>query len=175
MASCPNLDELRHVNRWNKGALYKKQVYVKQSRGHGGLVHTKLWESIKINNRHTLRLEKAVAESILKKKGPHGRRDGTRGQPASGIRHMIRRELMLLFHIETEKLVEILNLNTEYKSGKKQDITMVMPNLSIAINELYSELIEADDRLANHPVFKRMWAPCACRLVELVWIYKYGK
>ena len=82
---------------------------------------------------------------------------------------------MLLFHIKTEKLVEILNLNTEYKSGKKQDITMVMPNLSIAINELYSELIEADDRLTNHPVFKRMWAPCACRLVELVWIYKYGK
>ena len=42
-----------------------------------------------------------------------------------------------------------------------------MPNLSIAIKELVEDIISKDNNLQNHPVFKRMWAPCACRLLEL--------
>ena len=155
--------------------LDKKVIYVKQSKGHLGLVHTKLWESIKHNNRHTLRIDREVVNAILSKTGPHGRRDKSRGRPASGIRHLLRREIMLLFNMEYSKLCQILSQNMDYKSGKKQDITLVMPDLSIAINELKQELISIESGLVNHLVFKRMWAPCLARLVELVWLHKNSR
>ena len=155
--------------------LDKKVIYVKQSKGHLGLVHTKLWESIKHNNRHTLRIDREVVDAILSKTGPHGRRDKSRGRPASGIRHLLRREIMLLFNMEYSKLCQILSQNIDYKSGKKQDITLVMPDLSIAINELKQQLISIESGLVNHLVFKRMWAPCLARLVELVWLHKTSR
>ena len=74
--------------------------------------------------------------------------------------------------MDVEKIVEILNSNPEYKSGKKKDTTLVMPNLSIAIKELVEEILSKDNNLQHHPVFRRMWAPCACRLLELAWINK---
>ena len=149
--------------------------YVKQSSGHLGLVHTKLWESIQHNNRHTLRLDREIVNAILSKTGPHGRRDKSRGRPASGIRHLLRREIMLLFNMEYSKLCWILSQNMNYKSGKKQDVTLVIPDLSIAINELKHELISIESGLVNHLVFKRMWAPCLARLVELVWLHKVSR
>ena len=155
--------------------LDKKVSYVKQSKGHLGLVHTKLWESIKHNNRHTLRIDREVVSAILSKTGPHGRRDKSRGRPASGIRHLLRREIMLLFNMEYSKLCQILSQNIDYKSGKKQDITLVIPDLSIAINELKQQLISIESGLVNHLVFKRMWAPCLARLVELVWLHKASR
>ena len=79
---------------------------------------------------------------------------------------------MLIFHMEVEKIVKSLNSNPEYKSEKKKDITLVMPNLSIAIEELAEEIKSKNSTLDNHPVFKRMWAPCVCRLLDLVWINK---
>ena len=157
------------------GFLDKKVIYVKQSKGHLGLVHTKIWESIKHNNRHTLRIDREVVNAILSKKGPHGRRDKSRGRPASGIRHLLRREIMLLFNMEYSKLCQILSQNIDYKSGKKQDITLVMPDLSIAINELKQQLISIESGLVNHLVFKRMWSPCLARLVELVWLHKASR
>ena len=153
----------------------KRLNYVKQSKGHLGLVHTKLWESIEHNNRHTLRLDRKVVNEILSKTGPHGRRDKSRGRPASGIRHLLRREIMLLLNMEYSKLCQILFNNKHYKSGKKQDITLVMPDLSIALNELKQELISIESGLINHLVFKRMWAPCLARLVELVWLHKTSR
>ena len=153
----------------------KRLNYVKQSKGHLGLVHTKLWESIKHHNRHTLRLDREVVNAILSKTGPHGRRDKSRGRPASGIRHLLRREIMLIFNMEYSKLCQILLHNKDYKSGKKQDITLVMPDLSIALNELKQELISIESGLVNHLVFKRMWAPCLARLVELVWLHKTSR
>lgn len=155
--------------------LDKKVIYVKQSKGHLGLVHTKLWESIKHHNRHTLRIDREVVNAILSKKGPRGRRDKSRGRPASGIRHLLRREIMLLFNMEYSKLCQILSQNMDYKSSKKQDITLVMPDLSIAINELKQQLISIESGLVNHLVFKRMWAPCLARLVELVWLHKTSR
>ena len=153
----------------------KRPNYVKQSKGHLGLVHTKLWDSIKHNNRHTLRIDREVVNAILSKTGPHGRRDKSRGRPASGIRHLLRREIMLLLNMEYSKLCQILLHNKDYKSGKKQDITLVMPDLSLAINELKQQLISIEYGLVNHLVFKRMWAPCLARLVELVWLHKTSR
>ena len=179
MALQPALTDLRIEQHrlfvGDSGMPEKGLNYVKQSKGHLGLVHTKLWESIKHHNRHTLRLDREVVDAILSKTGPHGRRDKSRGRPASGIRHLLRREIMLLFNMEYSKLCQILSQNMDYKSGKKQDITLVMPDLSIAINELKQELISIESGLVNHLVFKRMWAPCLARLVELVWLHKTSR
>ena len=179
MALQPTLSDLRieqHRLILDDSDMPEKRLnYVKQSKGHLGLVHTKLWESIKHNNRHTLRLDREVVNSILSKTGPHGRRDKSRGRPASGIRHLLRREIMLLFNMEYSKLCQILLQNINYKSGKKQDITLVMPDLSIAINELKQELMSIESGLVNHLVFKRIWAPCLARLVELVWLQKTSR
>ena len=179
MALIPALNDLRIVQHRlifaDSDMPEKRLNYVKQSKGHLGLVHTKLWESIKHNNRHTLRLDREVVNAILSKTGPHGRRDKSRGRPASGIRHLLRREIMLLFNMEYSKLCQILLQNIDYKSGKKQDITLVMPDLSNALNELKQELISIESGLVNHLVFKRMWAPCLARLVELVWLHKTSR
>ena len=179
MALQPGLPDLRieqHRLFFDESSfLEKKVIYVKPSKGHLGPVHTKLWESIKHNNRHTLRIDREVVNAILSKTGPRGRRDKSRGRPASGIRHLLRREIMLLFNMEYSKLCQILSQNMNYKSGKKQDITLVLPDLSIAINELKQELISIESGLVNHLVFKRMWAPCLARLVELVWLHKTSR
>ena len=172
MVLLPSLEHLRTVYREDNSKKQSPYVYVKQSRDHGGLVHTKLWERITDNNRHTLRIDAEIAKAILRKTGPHGRKGGTRGRPASGIRHLIRREIMLLLNMELPKLAEILMQNPNYKSGKKRDVTLLMPDLSLAINELYQTLVIINPELQNHVVFKRMWAPCVCRLVELVWLFK---
>ena len=170
MADFPTLKDIKYINRRVSDAEYKPLVYSKISRHNQGIVHTKLWESIKHNQRHTLRMDQNIVEKILKKRGRRGRMGGRKGRPPWGLRHLIRRELCRLFHMETEKLVKILNSRPHYKSGKKKDITLVMPTLSIAIADLYDEIIAIDENLKEHPVFKRMWAPCACRLVELAWL-----
>jgi len=179
MALQPALTDLRieqHRSIFDDSGMSEKRLnYVKQSKGHLGLVHTKLWESIKHHNRHTLRLDREIVNAILSKTGPRGRRDKSRGRPASGIRHLLRREIMLLFNMEYSKLCQILSQNMDYKSGKKQNITLVMPDLSIAINELKQQLICIESGLINHLVFKRMWAPCLARLVELVWLHKVSR
>ena len=172
MAIIPTLEMIRHINGNRFNAEYKEDVYTTLSRDNGGPLHTKLWECNKTNDRHTLRIDQKIVESILRKRGRRGRMGNSRGRPAYGIRHLIRRELMLLFRMDVEKIVELLNSNPRYKSGKKKEITLVMPNLSIAIKELVEEIISKDNDLQNHPVFKRMWAPCICRLLELAWINK---
>ena len=174
MALKPSLSDLRieeHKENFGCYDLSEKRLkLIEPNRDGSDLVHTKLWESIAHNNRHTLRLDREVVNAILSKTGPHGRRDKSRGRPASGIRHLLRREIMLIFNMEYSKLCQILLHNKDYKSGKKQDITLVMPDLSIATYELKQELISIESGLVNHLVFKRMWAPCLARLIELAWI-----
>jgi len=150
-----------------------RETYAKQSKSNLKLVHTRLWECTKRHKRHTLRIDVDTIASIKKMRGPHGRTAKTRkikkkGRPASGIRHMLRRRIMLLLHMEPLKLKEVLLENSEYKSGKKQNIVMVMPDLEKAIQELMYEICGEDEALLNHLVFKRMWAPCLSRLIELV-------
>ena len=175
MTVVPTLEMIRHINGNRFNAEYRKEVYTTLSRDNGGLLHTKLWECNKTNDRHTLRIDQDIVKKILKKRGRRGRDGKLRGRPAFGIRHLIRRELMLIFHMDVEKIVELLNLNPEYKSGKKKDTTLVMPNLSVAIKELVEEIVSIDNTLQNHPVFKRMWAPCACRILELAWTIRSNK
>ena len=150
-----------------------RETYAKQSKHNLKLVHTRLWESVKRHKRHTLRIDVETILSIKKNKGSHGRNSKTRkvkkrGRPASGIRHMLRRRMMLILHMDPMRLKEILLTNTDYKSGKKQDIVMIMPDLESAVNELMHEICGRDEELLNHIVFTRMWAPCLCRLIELV-------
>ena len=170
----PSLSDLRIEKHKDDFAYHdpseKRLKLVEPNRDGSDLAHTKLWESIKHHNRHTLRLDREIVNAILSKTGPHGRRDKSRGRPASGIRHLLRREIMLLFNMEYSKLRKILLQNIDYKSGKKQDITLVMPDLSLAINELKQELVSIEPELVSHLVFKRMWAPCLARLIELAWI-----
>ena len=179
MALKPSLSDLRIEEHKENFGCYdpseKRPKLIEPNRDGSDLVHTKLWEAIAHNNRHTLRLDREVVNEILSKTGPHGRRDKSRGRPASGIRHLLRREIMLIFNMEYSKLCQILLHNKDYKSGKKQDITLVMPDLSLAINELKEELISIESGLVNHLVFKRMWAPCIARLVELVWLHKTSR
>tara|TARA_S200000501_G_scaffold189851_1_gene178652 strand:- start:122 stop:661 length:540 start_codon:yes stop_codon:yes gene_type:complete len=172
VAIIPTLEMIRHINGNRFNAEYKEDVYTTLSRDNGGPLHTKLWECNKTNDRHTLRIDQKIVESILRKRGRRGRMGKSRGRPAYGIRHLIRRELMLIFHMDVEKIIKLLNSKPEYKSGKKKDITLVMPNLSITIEELAEDVKSKDATLDNHPVFKRMWAPCICRLLELAWINK---
>ena len=175
----PELTDLRIEQHKDNFAYYdpsKKRIkLVEPNRDGSDLVHTKLWESIAHNNRHTLRIDRDIVKAILKKRGRRGRIPKSRGRPAHGIRHLLRREIMLLFNMEYSKLCQILLQNIDYKSGKKQDITLVMPDLSIALNELKQELISIESGLVNHLVFKRMWAPCLARLVELVWLHKTSR
>ena len=74
MPLIPALNDLRIVQHrlifFDSDMPEKRLNYVKQSKGHLGLVHTKLWESIKHNNRHTLRLDREVVNAILSKTGP---------------------------------------------------------------------------------------------------------
>ena len=175
MTTPPSLEMIRHINGSRFHSKYRRRVYTYLSRDNLEPLHSKLWECVKSNNRHTLRIDQKVIEEILRKKGPKGRKRKLPGRPAFGIRHLIRNELMLLFHMEVGKIVELLNSNPDYKSGKKKEITLVMPNLSIAIKELVEDIISKDNNLQNHPVFKRMWAPCACRLLELAWANKRKK
>lgn len=147
MAIIPTLEMIRHINGNRFNAEYKEDVYTTLSRDNGGPLHTKLWECNKTNDRHTLRIDQKIVESILRKRGRRGRMGKSRGRPAYGIRHLIRRELMLIFHMEVEKIIKLLNSNPEYKSGKKKDITLVMPNLSIAIEELAEDVKSKDATL----------------------------
>jgi len=170
----PTLADLRIEEHKDDFAHYepseKRLKLVERNRDGSDLYHTKLWESIAHNNRHTLRIDRDIVKDILRKRGRRGRKAKSRGRPAHGIRHLLRREIMLLFNMEYSKLSQILLQNLDYKSGKKQDITLVMPDLSLAINELKQELIFIESGLVNHLVFKRMWAPCIARLIELAWI-----
>lgn len=170
----PSLSELKIEQHKDNFSYYdsseKGLKLVEPNRDGSDLVHTKLWESIAHNNRHTLRIDRDVVNLILTKRGPHGRRSKTRGRPAHGIRHLLRRQSMKIFNMEYSKLCQILLHNKDYKSGNKQDVTLVMPDLSIALDELKQELISIESELSNHSVFKRMWAPCLARLIELTCI-----
>ncbi len=47
-----------------------------------------------------------------------------------------------------------------------------MPDLSIAVDDVYREMIRRNNDLRFHPAFKRRWAPAVCRLLELKWLHE---
>jgi len=170
MASQPSLSDLR------------SREYLKKSTS--GYTHSRLWESSKSTQVTTLRLDKDFFTYLDKQRGPKGRRSNRvvgstpdesfvqRGRPAAEYSHQIRKELSRMFTMELDTLVVMLYQNANYKSGRKKKLTVRLPDLSDAMNELVEELAIRDERLVDHPVFKRMWAPAMCRLLEIRSMYQ---
>ena len=64
----------------------------------------------------------------------------------------------------------MLEDDMEYKPEKgKVAVGMIMPNLGVAMEELYRLLVSANPGLRFHPALKRRWAPAVCRLMEMHW------
>ena len=68
MANTPTLEMIRHINGSWFHSKYRRGVYTYLSRDNLGPLNSKLWECIKSNNRHTLRIDQKGIEEILRKK-----------------------------------------------------------------------------------------------------------
>ena len=75
-----------------------------------------------------------------------------------------------LFQCEASFLKRLLLESMEYKAPKKKRVNLHMPDLSLAIDEIYREMIRLDNNLRFHPAFKGRWAPAVCRLLEIKWL-----
>jgi hypothetical protein len=149
-----------------------------------GISHGKAWEDSKVNRLHTLRISVEYAAALKRRPGPKGRRSSRvlgatpddsfiqRGQRPNGLPHQLRGEMNKLFQCEPRFLQRLLRESMGYKSPKKKRVNLLMPDLSVAIEEVYREMIRRDNDLRFHPAFKRMWAPAICRLIELKWLHQ---
>ena len=160
----------------------KSRKYLKKSGS--SYSHSRLWEDSKQTKVVSLRLDERFFIYLDKQKGPKKRYSNRvvgrtpdesfvqRGRPASKYSHQIRRELSRLLTMEIDTLVVMLYQNPNYKSGKKKKLTLRIPDLSKAMEELVEELAIRDERLLGHVAFRRMWAPAICRLLEIRSMYQ---
>ncbi len=160
----------------------KSRKYLKKSGS--GYSHSRLWEDSKQTKVVSLRLDERFFIYLDKQKGPKKRYTNRvvgktpddsfvqRGRPASEYSHQIRKELSRLLTMEIDTLVVMLYQNPDYKSGKKKKLTVRIPDLSKAMEELVEELAIRDERLLEHVVLRRMWAPAMCRLLEIRSMYQ---
>jgi hypothetical protein len=149
-----------------------------------GVSHGKAWEDSKNNRLHTLRISIDYAAALKKRTGPKGRRSSRvigatpddsfiqRGQRPNGLPHQLRGEMNKLFQCEVGFLERLLRESMDYKPPKKKRINMHMPDLSVALDQIYREMLRRDNQLRFHPAFKRQWAPAVCRLLELKWLHE---
>jgi hypothetical protein len=148
-----------------------------------GVSHGKAWEDSKVNRLHTLRISVEYAAALKRRPGPKGRRSSRvlgatpdesfvqSGQRPNGLPHQLRGEMNKLFQCDPGFLERLLRESMEYKPPKKKRVNLHMPDLSVAVEEVYREMIRRDNDLRFHPAFKRMWAPAICRLLELKWLH----
>ena len=94
------------------------------------------------------------------------------GQRPNGLPHQLRGEMNKLFQCEPVFLEKILRNSVDYKPPKKKRVNLHMPDLSIAVDDVYREMIRRNNDLRFHPAFKRRWAPAVCRLLELKWLHE---
>ena len=144
-----------------------------------GVSHSKAWEDSKINRLHTLRISVDYAAALKSRPGPKGRRSSRvigatpddsyiqRGQRPKGLPHQLRGEMNKLFQCEPSFIKRLLRESMDYKPAKKKRVNLHMPDLSLAIEEVYREMIRRENSLRFHPAFKRGWAPAVCRLLEI--------
>ena len=161
----------------------KSRKYLKKSGS--SYSHSRLWEDSKQTKVVSFRLDERFFIYLDKQKGPKKRYSNRvvgrtpdesfvqRGRPASKYSHQIRRELSRLLTMEIDTLVVMLYQNPNYKSGKKKKLTLRIPDLSKAMEELVEELAIRDERLLGHVAFRRMWAPAMCRLLEIRSMYQW--
>ena len=148
-----------------------------------GVSHGKAWEDSKVHRLHTLRISVDYAAALKKRPGPKGRRSSRvlgatpdesfvqSGQRPNGLPHQLRGEMNKLFQCHPRFLERLLRESMEYKPPKKKRVNLHMPDLSVAVEEVYREMIRRDNDLRDHPAFKRRWAPAICRLIELKWLH----
>ena len=146
--------------------------------------HGKAWEDSKVNRLHTLRISVEYAAALKRRPGPKGRRSSRvlgatpdesfvqSGQRPNGLPHQLRGEMNKLFQCEPRFLERILRNSVDYKPPKKKRVNLHMPDLSIALDDVYREMIRRDNQLRFHPALKRRWAPAVCRLLELKWLHE---
>jgi len=149
------------------------------------------------NRQHTLRISHELAEALAQMKGPKKRRSSRvpgptpdesyvqAGQRANGLPHQLRRRMCLLFAMPDESIQRLLERYPEGKpnltdtkpltKSNKKAVGMVMPSLSLVMEELYRRLLKANPSLRNHPALRRRWAPAVCRLIELHYFDQYPK
>ena len=146
-----------------------------------GVTHSKAWEDSKINRFRTLRISIDYAAALKRRPGPKGRRSSRvigatpddsyiqRGQRPNGLPHQLRGEMNKLFQCEPSFIQHLLRESLDYKPLKKKRVNLHMPDLSLAVEEVYLKMIQLDPELQSHPAFKRRWAPAVCRLLEIKW------
>ena len=144
-----------------------------------GVSHSKAWENSKANRLHSLRISVDYAAALKSRPGPKGRRSSRvigetpddsyiqRGQRPNGLPHQLRGEMNKLFQCEASFIERLLLESMDYKPAKKKRVNLHMPDLSLAIEEVYREMIRRENSLRFHPAFKRGWAPAVCRLLEI--------
>ena len=168
--------------------MLRSRRYCKVSQyANSGISHGKAWEDSKVNRLHTLRISEDYASALKRRPGPKGRRSSRvlgatpddsfiqSGQRPNGLPHQLRGEMNKLFQCEASFLQRLLRESMEYKPPKKKRVNLHMPDLSVAIDEVYREMIRRDNDLRLHPAFKRMWAPAICRLIELKWLHEEAR
>jgi hypothetical protein len=165
--------------------MLRTRAYCKKSQhSKSGVSHSKAWDDSKVNRLHTLRISINYTAALKKRPGPKGRRSSRvigatpddsfiqPGQRPNGLPHQLRGEMNKLFQCEASFLQRLLLDSMDYKPGKKERVNLNMPDLSIALDEVYREMIRRDNGLRHHPAFKRRWAPAVCRLLELKWLHE---
>ena len=165
--------------------MLRSRRYCKLSQyGKSMVSHGKAWEDSKVNHLHTLRISVEYAADLKSRPGPKGRRSSRvlgatpdesfvqSGQRPNGLPHQLRGEMNKLFQCEPVFLEKILRNSVDYKPPKKKRVNLHMPDLSIAVDDVYREMIRRNNDLRFHPAFKRRWAPAVCRLLELKWLHE---
>jgi len=169
------------------------------------IVHTTRWEN-KYNlkkrfgnrARSSLRISKNVLDILNSQTGPAGRsarKQFAQGLPASGNTHRMRRQILLLFHTDSEYLLRLLESylsNPEYRKkidsirGKEiHNVVAHLPVLERATDDLIDKILlkkeatqssiaEKKLEFLKHPLLKEksMWRWNLCRLIELRVIHK---
>jgi len=165
--------------------MLRSRKYCKRSQHSlSGVSHSKAWEDSKINRLHTLRISADYAAALKSRPGPKGRRSSRvigatpddsyiqRGQRPKGLPHQLRGEMNKLFQSEVSFIERLLRESMDYKPAKKKRVNLHMPDLSLAMEELYREMLHRDNKLRFHPALKRRWAPALCRILELKWLHE---
>lgn len=198
----PSLDEVRSHRYLKRAKDNSTGITHGRKWEHTTIMHAKgckgaCGEGCVQNRQHTLRISHDLAEALARMKGPKKRRSSRvpgptpdesyvqAGQRAKGLPHQLRRRMCLLFAMSDEAIQSLLERHPEgipnqrgkkpHLKRKKKAVGLVMPSLSLAMEELYRRLLKANPDLRHHPALRRRWAPAVCRLIELHYFQQHPK
>ena len=140
------------------------------------------WWCSKKNELHSLRVSTDYVRALKSRPGPKGRRSSRivgatpdksyvqSGRRPSGLPWQLRVEMNRFFASDASFIQKMLHDSMDYKPSKKHRVNLHMPDLSLAIDDLFRTMIRRDPELRHHPAFKGGWRPTICRLIELKWL-----